>query len=244
MDAYSTVHGQRETGGGRHRPSLVGPGAGCRKAARVYSEKTTIYIVDDDPDIREVTGRMLISAGYEVRDFGSAQELLDCPALCLAACLILDVKLPDLDGLELQRRLQSERAAPPVVFITGYGDIPMTVKAMQQGAVDFLPKPFGKDDLLVAVRSAVEKHQQTVRLLEASEDMLLRVGELTPREVQVFERVSSGMLNREIAAELGTSEQTVKLQRASVMKKMGVESLADLVRLYEQYREAKRILSR
>jgi FixJ family two-component response regulator len=131
-----------------------------------------------------------------------------------------------------------------VVFITGYGDIPMTVKAMRQGAVDFLPKPFGKDELLDAVRKAVEKHQQIVRVLEESEDILLRVEELTPREGQVFERVASGMLNREIASELGTSEQTVKLQRASVMRKLGVESLADLVRLYEQYREARRVLGR
>ena len=210
----------------------------------MYSDKTTVYVVDDDPGIRDVTRRMLVSAGYEVRDFESAQALLDCPALCLAACLVLDVKLPDLDGLELQRRLSAERSGPPIVFITGYGDIPMTVKAMQQGAVDFLPKPFGKTELLTAVRHAVEKHQQVVKTLEESEDMLLRVEELTPREIQVFERASSGMLNREIAAELGTSEQTVKLQRASVMRKMGVESLADLVRLYEQYREAKRVLGR
>jgi FixJ family two-component response regulator len=210
----------------------------------VYKDKTTVYVVDDDAGVREFTRRILGSSGYEVRDFESAQALLDCPTLCLAACLILDVKLPDLDGLELQQRLATERSAPPVVFITGYGDIPMTVKAMRQGAVDFLPKPFGKDELLDAVRKAVERHQQRVRTLEESEDILLRVEELTPREVQVFERVASGMLNREIASELGTSEQTVKLQRASVMRKLGVESLADLVRLYEQYREARRILGR
>ena len=210
----------------------------------MYREKTTVYVVDDDENVLNVTERMLVSAGYEVRQFKSAQALLDCPTLCLAACLILDVKLPDLDGLELQRRLAAERTSPPVVFITGYGDIPMTVKAMQQGAVDFLAKPFGKDELLTAVRSAVEKHEQVLKVLEASEDILLRVEDLTPRETQVFERVASGMMNREIAAELGTSEQTVKLQRAGVMKKMGVESLADLVRLYEQYREARRVLGR
>lgn len=210
----------------------------------MYREKTTVYVVDDDEDVLNVTERMLVSAGYEVRQFTSAQALLDCPTLCLAACLILDVRLPDLDGLELQRRLAAERTSPPVVFITGYGDIPMTVKAMQQGAVDFLPKPFGKEELLTAVRNAVEKHEQVLKVHEASEDILLRVEDLTPRETQVFERVASGMMNREIAAELGTSEQTVKLQRAGVMKKMGVESLADLVRLYEQYREARRVLGR
>ncbi len=210
----------------------------------MYKEKTTVYVVDDEENVLNVTERMLVSAGYEVRQFTSAQALLDCPTLCLAACLILDVKLPDLDGLELQRRLAAERSSPPVVFITGYGDIPMTVKAMQQGAVDFLQKPFGKDELLLAVRNAVEKHEQVLKVMEASEDILLRVEDLTPREMQVFERVASGMMNREIAAELGTSEQTVKLQRAGVMKKMGVESLADLVRLYEQYREARRVLGR
>ncbi len=210
----------------------------------MYKEKATVFVVDDDPGVRESTRRILVSAGYEVRDFESAGALLECPTLCLAACLVLDVKLPDLDGLELQRRLSSERTAPPVVFITGYGDIPMTVKAMRQGAVDFLPKPFGKDELVEAVRKAVEKHEQMVRAIEESEDILLRVEELTPREIQVFERVASGMLNREIASELGTSEQTVKLQRASVMKKLGVDSLADLVRLYEQYREARRVLGR
>jgi len=210
----------------------------------VYKDKATVYVVDDDAGVREFTRKILVSSGYEVRDFEAAQALLDCPTLCLAACLVLDVKLPDLDGLELQQRLAAERSAPPVVFITGYGDIPMTVKAMRQGAVDFLPKPFGKDELLEAVRKAVEKHQQMVRSLEESEDILLRVEELTPREIQVFERVASGMLNREIASELGTSEQTVKLQRASVMRKLGVESLANLVRLYEQYREARRLLGR
>lgn len=210
----------------------------------MYKEKTTVYVVDDEENVLNVTERMLVSAGYEVRQFTSAQALLDCPTLCLAACLILDVRLPDLDGLELQRRLAAERSSPPVVFITGYGDIPMTVKAMQQGAVDFLQKPFGKDELLLAVRNAVEKHEQVLKVMEASEDILLRVEDLTPREMQVFERVASGMMNREIAAELGTSEQTVKLQRAGVMKKMGVESLADLVRLYEQYREARRVLGR
>ena len=204
----------------------------------MYSEKAQVFVVDDDPRIRSMVERMLLAAGYAPRGFPSAGELLECPTLSMASCLILDVKLPDLDGLELQRRLQEDSWAPPIVFITGYGDIPMSVQAMRQGAVDFLPKPFTRQQLLDAVAAATARHSSTIQNLREHERVIERVNGLTRREKQVFERVCAGMLNREIAAELGTSEITVKLQRAKAMKKLEVENLAEMVRVYESYREA------
>jgi FixJ family two-component response regulator len=209
----------------------------------VYTERKTVFVVDDDPSIRAMVDRMLVSSGYECRTFGSATELLECPTLELASCLVLDVCLPDLNGLELQQRLLEHKPVSPIVFITGYGDIPTTVKAMQQGAIDFLAKPFERGQLLDAVQTAIGKHVQQMQQIAEYEDILDRVGELTPRETQVFGMVSEGLMNREIAAELGTSEQTVKLQRGKVMKKMEAGSLADLVRLYERYREAREAMA-
>lgn len=195
----------------------------------------TVFLVDDDPSVRKALRRLIESAGYHVRVFASARELLDAlPEREGLACLILDVRMPDLSGLHLQSELRNTKAILPIIFITGYGDVPMSVKAMKGGAVDFLPKPVKDKDLLEAIEQALARavREDAARAeLEAIRD---RVETLTPREREVLEHVVSGQLNKQIAFDLGAAEKTIKVHRARVMHKMGAASLAELVRLAQR----------
>lgn len=193
-----------------------------------------VFIVDDDPSVRKALGRLLRSFGFQVEVFSAAQKFLEHKLPDAPGCLVLDVRLPGLDGLELQRSLSEANVTLPIVFITGHGDIPMTVRAMKAGAVDFLPKPFEDQDLLNAVRQAIAKDVQA-RQEQADVTVLQqRVDALTPREREVLELVVSGMLNKQVGHQLGITEKTIKVHRAQVMHKMQAGSLAELVRMAEK----------
>lgn len=197
-------------------------------------EKSIICVVDDDASILKSMERLLRSAGYEVKTFPSALEFLRFQHQETVSCLILDVMMPELDGLELQERLAHGEIRVPVVFITGHGTIPMSVRAIKAGAVDFLQKPFLDQDLLSVIADAVNKYRQVkVRQRELMK-LRERLKSLTPREREVFALVVRGMLNKQIAFDLGTSEKTIKVHRARVMEKLGAQSLADLVRFAEK----------
>jgi FixJ family two-component response regulator len=189
-----------------------------------------VYVVDDDPSVGTALERLIRSAGRDVRTFTSAFEFLDRIDPDAPACLILDVNMPALNGLELQEVLAEKAIALPIVFISGHGTVPMSVKAMKGGAVDFLPKPFSDEDLLNAISRAIEADRQAKEGREHLKGLRERVESLTPREREVFQLVVSGLLNKQIASELGTAEKTVKVHRARVMTKMGAHSVADLVR--------------
>jgi RNA polymerase sigma factor (sigma-70 family) len=191
----------------------------------------TVYVVDDDASVRKSLTRLLRSAGYQVESFVSGAEFLDRPPRLAPACLVLDIRMPGLTGLDLQRALARRSQPMAIVFITGHGDIPMSVRAMKAGAVDFLTKPYSADDMLGAVRRALEKDGRDHADRLRSADIQQRVSKLTPREQAVFDLVVQGRLNKQIAGELGISEKTVKVHRARVMEKMRAESVADLVRM-------------
>jgi FixJ family two-component response regulator len=194
-----------------------------------------VFLVDDDDSVRRGLGRLIKSGGYEVQTFVSARGFLENGDYSKGpACLVLDVRMPGLNGLDLQRELQAANAILPIIFITGHGDIPTTVRAMKAGAVDFLPKPVKDVVLLRAIEQALARAVRDNAEREALEAQSKRLNTLTPREREVMALVVSGLLNKQIAFELGTVEKTIKVHRARVMQKMGVNSLAELVRLAER----------
>ena len=193
-----------------------------------------MFVVDDDPSVRRAIKRLVGSVGLQVELFGSAQEFLQATRPDVPGCLVLDIRLPGISGLDLQRELAQADIRIPIVFITAHGDIPMTVRAMKAGAVEFLTKPFRDQDLLDAIQLGLERDRDR-RRQEADVAKLRESFEsLTPREREVLPLVVSGLLNKQIAAEIGTSETTVKVHRSQLMRKMGADSLADLVRMAEK----------
>lgn len=200
----------------------------------MHPPSSTVFLVDDDASVRRALTRLIKSAGHQVQTFASAREFLDSDWRAYGpACLVLDVRIPGLSGLDLQRELQTEKAALPIIFITGRGDIPMSVKAMKDGAVDFLPKPVKHTDLFRAIEQALARAVSDRAEREKLEDIQSRINTLTPREREVMALVVRGLLNKQIAFELGTVEKTIKVHRARVMEKMQAGSLAELVRIAE-----------
>ena len=195
-----------------------------------------VFVVDDDASLRHALTNLLRSVGLRVETFGSAREFLAGPRPDAPGCVVLDVRLPGLSGLDLQRELAAAQIDLPIIFITGYGDIPMTVQAMKAGAVEFLTKPFRDQDLLDAIQQALERDRVAWRQRAALAAVRQCYDRLTPREREVMRLVVAGLLNKQIAAELGTSEIMVKVHRGQVMRKMQAASVADLVRMAAQLR--------
>lgn len=198
------------------------------------SSDAIVFVVDDDSSVRSALKRLIKSVGHKVTTFSSAREFLDHDHPDAPSCLVLDIRMPGLSGLELQEHMAALGLTMPIIFITGHGNIPTSVRAMKAGAVDFLEKPFDDQALLDAIHHAIAKDTQAKREQTEIRDIKQRVASLTPREYEVFSLVVTGMLNKQIAFDLGTSEKTIKVHRARVMQKMSAESLADLVRLAEK----------
>jgi len=201
----------------------------CVQSVVMLHATPIVFIVDDDVSVRSALESLIESAGWVAETFASAQDFLRRPRVAAPSCLVLDVSLPDINGLELQRRVATDRTDMPIIFISGYGDVPMTVRAMKAGAVEFLMKPFKDDVLLDAIRGAIDRSLTALR--EESEAQVLRnrSASLTPREREVMALVVSGLLNKQVGGELGISEITVKAHRGQVMRKMKAESLPALV---------------
>src|SRR5712692_4643356 len=195
-----------------------------------------VFVVDDDASVRDAVKRLIASVGLRVETFGSAHEFLNHKHPQAPGCLVLDVRLPDLGGLEFQRALAEANIHIPIIFITGHADVPMTVRAMKAGAVEFLTKPFRGQELLGAIQEAIAKDRVAWSERAKMTGLRVRYDSLTVREKDVFRLVVSGLLNKQIGGELGTSELTIKTHRGHVMQKMGAESLADLVRMSERLR--------
>ena len=193
-----------------------------------------VFVVDDDARVRESLQNLIRSVGLRVDTFASAQEFLRSKRPDLPGCVVLDVRLPGLSGLDLQKQMADADMDIPIVFITGYGDIPMTVRAMKAGAVEFLTKPFRDQDLLDAIHQALERDRKARHWRAKTEKLRSRYSSLTPREREVMALVAVGLLNKQIAGELGTSEASVKVHRQHVMEKMKASSLADLVRMADR----------
>ena len=202
-----------------------------------------VFVVDDDVSVRESLELLIRCEGWLPAAFASAQEFLACPRALVPSCLVLDVSLPGLNGLDLQKRVTVERTDMPIIFITGHGDVPMTVQAMKAGAIEFLTKPFSDDVLLSAVRVALERSRVALSL--EAEMRILRdcYASLSQRERQVMALVVSGLLNKQVGGELGISEITVKAHRGKVMQKMKADSLADLVKMAARLRPAPAVIT-
>ena len=195
---------------------------------------SVVFVVDDDLSVREAIKSLIRSVGLRVETFGTAQEFLKSARPDAPGCVVLDVRLPGLSGLDLQRELAANGINLPVIFITGHGDIPMSVRAMKAGALEFLTKPFRDQDLLDAIQQALERDRGARQQRLETAELRERFDSLTAREREVMGLVVSGLLNKQIAGELGTSEVTIKIHRSQVMKKMGAGSLAELVRMTEK----------
>jgi FixJ family two-component response regulator len=195
-----------------------------------------VFVVDDDISVRESLELLIRCEGWQPEIFASAQEFLSRPPVLVPSCLILDVSLPGLNGLDLQKRIASDRVDMPIIFITGHGDIPMSVQAMKAGAIEFLTKPFGDDVLLSAIRNAIERSQATIGRETEMRAIRDCYATLTPREKQVMALVAAGLLNKQVGGELGISEITVKAHRGKVMQKMKANSAAELVTMAARLR--------
>ncbi|OPX94195.1 MAG: Response regulator protein TodT [Syntrophorhabdus sp. PtaB.Bin006] len=193
-----------------------------------------VFVIDDDASVRKSLSRLLVSLGFEVETFASAELFLERDPYDGVECLILDIRMPGLDGVALQDELSKADYSMPIIFITGHGDIPTSVQAMKKGAVDFLPKPFDDEQLLRAVKIAIEKDMKGKAMRGEARQVLERVKQLTPRENEILRYVISGMLNKQIGFKLGIAEKTIKIHRGRIMAKLHVTSVADLVRLAEK----------
>jgi FixJ family two-component response regulator len=202
--------------------------------------KPIVYVIDDEITVGTALQRLLCSVGLAVQTFTSAQEFLHAKLQDVPSCLVLDVRMPEMSGLEVQQRLAAAGISLPVIFLTGHADVGMTVKAMKAGAIEFLTKPFHEQELLDAVRAALQRQQIELKNRAERAALKSRYDSLTPRESEVFPLVASGLLNKQIAAELGASEKTIKVHRAQVMRKMNAGSVADLVRMADKLRIASR----
>jgi FixJ family two-component response regulator len=207
----------------RTKPSLL----------QTSDDQPIVFVVDDDPSMRRALTNLFESVDLRVEAFGSAQEILQSKPPEVPSCLVLDIRLPGLSGLDLQTDLAKANIHTPIIFITGHGDIPMTVRAMKSGAVDFLTKPVRDQDMLDAVRAAIERDRKRRDVEKTVSNVRSRFESLTPRERDVLSLVASGLMNKQVAAELGLAEITIKIYRGQIMRKMGAKSLADLVRMTE-----------
>ena len=194
----------------------------------------TVFVIDDDASVRKSLSRLLRSLGFEVETFAAAELFLKRDPYDGVGCIILDIRMPGLDGIGLQDQLSKADYSMPIIFITGHGDIPMSVRAMKKGAVDFLPKPFDDEELLQAVKKAIEKDIQAREERGEVRQVLERLRLLTAREYEILPYITAGMLNKQIAYKLGIAEKTIKIHRGRIMEKLHVSSVADLVRLAEK----------
>lgn len=198
--------------------------------------ETIVYLVDDEPSVLKAVSRLLRGAGFQVMSFSSPRRFLEAYSSDAAGCLVLDLAMPGMSGLELQNMLVAQGSVAPIIFLTGRGDVPASVMAMKRGASDFLTKPVERDSLIKAVRCAIDSGRAAHQAKREADEIKGRLATLTPREYEVYEHVISGKLNKQTAAELGAAEKTIKIHRRRVMDKMKVQSLAELVHLADRVR--------